>query len=69
MRLVAIRLVVVRGENLTVLVGCDLVEFIALTCLYPVKAAVEGALILEVEVRGAWRVEGILTGVKADEGL
>ena len=63
----AVRLVVVRGENLTDLVGCDLVEFVALTRLYPVKAAVEEVLILKVEVRGTRRVEGMLTGDRCDE--
>lgn len=62
----AVRLVV-RGENLTDLVGCDLVEFVALTRLYPVKAAVEEVLTLEVEVRGTRRVEGMLTGDRCDE--
>jgi hypothetical protein len=63
----AVRLVVVREENLTDLVGCDLVEFIALTRLYPVKALVEEVSILKVEVRGAQRVEGMLNGDRCDE--
>lgn len=51
----------------------------ALTCLYPVKVAVEEVLILEVEIRRVRRVKGMLNddryddymklGVVADESL
>lgn len=72
MPVVAVDLVVevwlVEGEeNVIDLVSRDLVEFMVLTCLYLVKAAVEEVLILEVEVRGTRRVEGMLTGDRCDE--
>lgn len=44
-----------------------LTSWLFLTGLYTVKTAVEEVLILEVDVRGAQRVEGMLTGDRYDE--
>jgi hypothetical protein len=46
----AVCLAVARGEHLTDLEGCNLVELVALIHPYPVKVEVEGASLLEVEL-------------------